>query len=1111
MKKLLFWIFAMILIVPVIAHAYSTTDGRLFNNTILWHTGDFNTTDDNSTFRHIGEIISGTWVTQTDTVQLGDKATASDDSDGLITYNNIPAYMTLNFTLCAWINYTFVTGRNIVSYYTSSAVNPKWKMAVNNLNTLEFSYLGSADEADHINILLNTAAYQNTTFLACASLNVSDSGSGAASVITYLNGTEESTASIAASDTPASNLGVKVGKDTALFSTGMTGIYEFVIWNISLTSEEIDNYYQLGRNGTTLLNLIEPPTLDTTAPTLDSVSMNNTNPIVNEVVGVSAQFTDETSLSSIWAAHNQSGVFVNFTSTNFTGTVTTGNFSPNLTATTEGAVVGFVFTANDTSGNVLQTIGENFTVQDLTPPEISLINLTSEVVGDGLGQLVFNVSSNIGKLNNTVRTNDTTPTIRAITSESSTCAIYASPRISVSNASTVLLMTFDQNASDESQFGNDGRVIGNVVHNTEGGQIRGAFTFDGDDGMINVTNTSSLKNIFNKSGGATIEAWINPFRKGESNDVRILDKDEGSIGWFLFMGDFSGNNLDLRFGTRRDTTSGLWSTTSRELTFNESQHIAITYDGSSTTNNPVFYVNGVSVTITEDVTPSGVQKDDSNSYLFIGNLRSNSQTFDGIIDEVSIWDVALTASEIKDHFQNGLSPNMNYSQMVRLIGDATTRECSTTGGTGQICTVTENDTVTLEETLKLNDARTGIAAGFIACKDTSANENRTSTSGMFYFNITDPIAPNSTLFVPEVDALFFLGINNTNINFTSFGIDNIDENFTLELLIDGVVQITNNTYLNGTNVTYLLDVTTLGTHKWNIRLTDSYNNINVSENRSFTVEQEETITLFIDGLAENRKYEYRSFVNISANCTDNLGLSCLVEIDLDAPGFGINFSSGENRTHFIFNITILRNNNFSHGPISVTLTESGTLNVTSNNLTLMVNVSLNITSVGESTLNLSFGKLDRTYRGTLKTQYLEDNEFLHDNSYKSAVNLTFISAGSKLIFVNLSNNDYPINLTFDISGFDLDIDNEFEYIEHFNDTDGAIGFNETWSFKIDAPLGYLEDFTDNNTAKWTIVDIVNACGVELLIGGEHGETDKCEGGGAPNNCLFLRCDAAEES
>jgi hypothetical protein len=50
------------------------------------------------------------------------------------------------------------------------------------------------------------------------------------------------------------------------------------------------------------------------------------------------------------------------------------------------------------------------------------------------------------------------------------------------------------------------------------------------------------------------------------------------------------------------TTDGRWD--SSDISLNEWHHIAITYDRGATTNDPVMYVDGTSVTVTEELTPT---------------------------------------------------------------------------------------------------------------------------------------------------------------------------------------------------------------------------------------------------------------------------------------------------------------------------------------------------------------------------------------------------------------------------------------------------------------------------------------------------------------------------
>ncbi|MHC4501468.1 MAG: LamG-like jellyroll fold domain-containing protein, partial [Planctomycetota bacterium] len=64
---------------------------------------------------------------------------------------------------------------------------------------------------------------------------------------------------------------------------------------------------------------------------------------------------------------------------------------------------------------------------------------------------------------------------------------------------------------------------------------------------------------------------------------------------------------------------------------------------SSTANNPVFYIDGVSVNVNETETPSGSKSSDT-SELRLGTQGAPwSQHLDGILDDMRIYDRILTA------------------------------------------------------------------------------------------------------------------------------------------------------------------------------------------------------------------------------------------------------------------------------------------------------------------------------------------------------------------------------------------------------------------------------------------------------------------------------------
>lgn len=745
--------------------------------------------------------------------------------------------------------------------------------------------------------------------------------------------------------------------------------------------------------------------------------------------GNSYIITESGSISSgIWTHF---GVSYNGVTANLyiNGVLQTGSTSPFL-GDVDAFVIGTTVSKSDKDyeGNMDEIAIFN---RSLTPQEIK------RIYEQGIGY-------------RPMRTNDTTPSFRTTTDEDSTCALYMSPRLNLSNASVVYLGTFDQNATDESQYGNDGTVSG-ATH-TSNGYIRGGFEILGTTNSITTGKEFTVDGIINQS--VTVMAWTK-CSNDPITDCRYIAGQIRATGHPTDMYGlrYASNSFTWRVDTadsQRDTTTGVYDLT-------EWHHVAGTYDGSE----QCIYVDGIQIGC--QVQTGSIVSNQSGGFTIGARVNGLSAlSRDKIVDEVVLLKIALSAEEILDIYNNGFSPNLNYSQMVRLNPS---RECSTTGGTAHTCATANSDEVTLDEVLR-GDTRTGIASGFLACKDGSGNENRTSTSGMFYVNITDG-EPPAVEIGKNFGLLYVIPTNNTNILFNGSSTDNVDRNYTLDVDINGSRVYSNNTYLNGTEWKFTF-TRTLGVYNLSVIVNDSYDNINVTDT-VIVVEQLPSVNIFVDGNNETIKYEYRSWTNITANCTNADASDCTVSIDLNAPNYGESFVSGTNEVSFIYNITNLRIINFSHGPTSVSLTSADDgLNVTSDINTEILSVRINITSADESgDVNISYGTRIKRLIGTLKTVYLETNTFIHSGADKIAVNLSYPFPGSNFIFVNLTDVDEPINLSFEVSGFDLDIDNEFSYIEHLNGTSEAKGINETLSERVDASMGILNNF-ENNNSRWDL-------------------------------------------
>ena len=84
------------------------------------------------------------------------------------------------------------------------------------------------------------------------------------------------------------------------------------------------------------------------------------------------------------------------------------------------------------------------------------------------------------------------------------------------------------------------------------------------------------------------------------------------------------------------------------VSMNQWLHLAFTYDGTAVK----VYVNGVEKASAAAATPGPIPETLGN--IYIGRPEYSNHSFLGLIDEVAIWDHALSAAEIAQQYQNGL-------------------------------------------------------------------------------------------------------------------------------------------------------------------------------------------------------------------------------------------------------------------------------------------------------------------------------------------------------------------------------------------------------------------------------------------------------------------------
>ena len=190
-----------------------------------------------------------------------------------------------------------------------------------------------------------------------------------------------------------------------------------------------------------------------------------------------------------------------------------------------------------------------------------------------------------------------------------------------------------ENDAKDSADAHDGTLMNGATFTT--GKVGQAFSFDGSDDYVSVSNASESIVGYNKS--RSVELWFNlnlldsGTQRGiiEASNVPTEDRP-------LFLLAKKGNNVLSIYhgGNYRDGTT--------VLSANQWYHAVYTFDAA--TNQVNLYLNG-------NLEFSGVVDDAiiyHHPYIMIGTGFPNY--FNGVIDEVAIYNRALTTDEVLQHY-----------------------------------------------------------------------------------------------------------------------------------------------------------------------------------------------------------------------------------------------------------------------------------------------------------------------------------------------------------------------------------------------------------------------------------------------------------------------------
>ena len=179
-----------------------------------------------------------------------------------------------------------------------------------------------------------------------------------------------------------------------------------------------------------------------------------------------------------------------------------------------------------------------------------------------------------------------------------------------------------------------------------------SLDFDGTDDYINVGNTS---NFVTAGQARTVSLWTKLLNGSASNDYYItLGNMTGTRTWFALR-----QNTDYLVFSDNETNTNLTTTNANML--DSWKHVALTYDGSTTVK---VYVDG---SLDTSITTGGTLATDQGADVIIG-ARNSSSSADGTtvgqyinanIDEVAIWNTALSAGDISALYQAKGTSDLN--------------------------------------------------------------------------------------------------------------------------------------------------------------------------------------------------------------------------------------------------------------------------------------------------------------------------------------------------------------------------------------------------------------------------------------------------------------------
>ena len=592
-----------------------------------------------------GTITGATWTTQ------GQFSNALS-FNGTTNFVTIPDAASLDLgsagTIEAWVRLTSINRWNAVMAKGNTNSDPAHNYAIDISTTNRvICYVGNGSTA--VLLTSTSALAANTSYHLACTWNGS-------TIALYINGNLN--ASVGQSITPAGNTSPLYIGQFGGNADRLAGIIDEVrIYNRALTMAQVQQDMNTPVGGS--------PTPDTTPPTAPA-GLGATAASASQINLSWTASTDNVGVTGYQVERCQNAGCSNFAQVG-TPTGTTFN-DPGLVASTPYSYrVRAVDAAANPSGysNIASATTLTPPPPDTTPPSApsnlgatavsaGQINLSWTASTDNIGVTGYRVErcqgagcSNFTQVATPAGTtyNDTTGLLPSTSYSYRVLAVDAVPNLSgYSNvasattqaASTGLVASYpfsegvNTTTADHSGNANHGTITGATW--TAQGQFGNALSFNGTTNFVSIPDAATL----DLSIAGTVEAWVRMSSASRWNAVLAKGNSNSDQAHNYAIEINTANRVWCILG---NGTSSLTVTSATALSVNTSYHIACTWDGATVS----LYINGaLNASSDQTISPNG-----NTSPLYIGQFGGNSDRFAGTIDEVRIYNRALSPTEIQ--------------------------------------------------------------------------------------------------------------------------------------------------------------------------------------------------------------------------------------------------------------------------------------------------------------------------------------------------------------------------------------------------------------------------------------------------------------------------------